>query len=164
MNYRVVRFGAETGSERLLKRIKGDRISVADHQRVIDLCHAHGLPCSASFMFGIPGETREDIDETVAFLRRNAGRLSVSGFYFFNPIPGTPVWDELAADGRIGTGVDFGRYQLDLSNPAFSWDRCLYFNEQQIPLADLRAIVDRIREEFVRPSAPARRAGAPRAA
>lgn len=164
MNYRVVRFGAETGSERLLKRIKGDRISVADHQRVIDLCDTHGMPCSASFMFGIPGETREDIDQTVAFLRRNRYRLSVSGFYFFNPIPGTPVWDELVADGRIGEGVDFERYQLDLSNPAFSWDRCLYFNELNIPLADFRSIVDQIRDEFVRPALPPRRAAAPRAA
>jgi radical SAM superfamily enzyme YgiQ (UPF0313 family) len=71
LNYRFVRFGAETGSERLLKRIKGENISVADHQRVVDLCQKHGLRCGGSLIFGIPGETEDDLMETIRFLQES---------------------------------------------------------------------------------------------
>ncbi len=148
MNYRFLRFGAETGSERLLREIKGRNISIADHQRVIDLAADHGLRCGASFMFGVPGETRADLDLTVDFLRRNRGRLEIMGFYFFNPIPGTPLWMDLLAAGKIDDDFDLSLLQLDLSSHDFRWDTAPYFNEENVPLQELRVMVERIREEF----------------
>lgn len=149
LNYRFVRFGAETGSEDLLHRIKGDGISVADHQRVIDLCHKHRLSCGASFMFGVPGETREDIFQTVEFLRMNRGKLLISGFYLCNPIPGTPMWNDLLDKGRISENIEFERLQLDFLKPNFSWDNLLYFNEDNIPLEEFRGIIEGIKYEFM---------------
>lgn len=87
LNYKYLRFGAETGSEALLKRLKGDNISITDHQRVIDLCQKYKIPCGASFMLGVPGETKEDLEATIKFLRKNKGKFNISGFYFFNAIP-----------------------------------------------------------------------------
>jgi len=89
MNYKFVRFGGETGSDKLLKRIKGNSISIDDHQKVIDLCYKHNIPCSASFMAGVPGETIDDLNETIRFLRKNKGKISINGYYLFNPVPGT---------------------------------------------------------------------------
>lgn len=153
MNYRFVRFGAETGSPRLLQRIKGRGISVSDHQRVIDLCFKHGIPCGASFMFGVPAETREDLDLTVQFLRKNKGKCRISGFYLCNPIPGTEMWRELSEKGKVTEFLRFERLQLDFLRPNFSWDNLLYFNEDKVPLREFRAIIENIRHEFVGPSA-----------
>lgn len=149
LNYRFVRFGAETGSEELLKRIKGQAISVADHQRVVDLCHKHGLRCGASFMFGLPGETVEDLQKTIDFLRKNKKYFEIIGFYLFNPIPGTVLWEELERKGVVSEEFEFERLQLDLLNPDFSWDDILYFNSENIPLNEFRTIVTEIRKEFI---------------
>jgi len=149
INYRVVRFGAETGSDRLLKKIKGKGISISDHQRVIDLCAKHRIKCSGSFIFGIPGETFEDIELTKDFLRKNNKKFRIAGFYFFNPMPGTPIWDELLEKGKLSEDLDFERFQLDFLNPYFSWDNILYFNDENIPLDKFRQIIKNFKSEFI---------------
>ena len=142
MNYRVIRFGAETGSESLLKRLKGKGISIADHQRVIDLSERHGMPCTASFMFGIPGETERDLKATIRFLLRNRGKLAIAGLYLFNPIPGTALWSELAREGLVSEHLPFGRLRIDMLKSNFPWEDPLYFNERKVPLSVLRRYVE----------------------
>ena len=149
MNYRIVRFGAETGSERLLKRIKGSSASIYHHQKTINLCDKHNMPCSASFMFGLPGETREDLEATRIFLRKNRKKLSISGFYFFNPIPGTEMWNELVRNAQIERTFSLETMQLDILNQNFIWRKDHYFNEENIPFSEFRQIVGEIRAEFI---------------
>lgn len=149
LNYRFVRFGAETGSNRLLKKIKGEGISVKDHQRVIDLCKKHGLECGASFIFGVPGETIEDLQQTIEFLRKNISHFQIIGFYMFNPIPGTQLWDELESKGAVTDDLEFERLQIDFLKPNFSWENALYFNNENIPLETFREIITNIKDEFV---------------
>jgi anaerobic magnesium-protoporphyrin IX monomethyl ester cyclase len=148
LNYSVVRFGAETGSERLLKQIKGSSASVHHHQRVIDLCHKHGLPCSASFMFGIPGETIDDLRQTIKFLRRNKGKLSISGFYYFNPMPGTLIYNKLIEQNLINANMRLEEFELDMTRSSFDWNKVAYFNNDNIPLTTLKHHIDLIRDEF----------------
>lgn len=148
INYRVLRFGGETGSDVLLKSIKGNDISVADHQRVIDLSYKHDMECGASFMFGLPGETKSDIEKTVNFLEKNKHRLKIIGFYLFNPIPGTALWDQLAEKGEVSLDMRFSDYQLDLGRRDFDWDNLLYFNEEQIPLAEFRVLINEIKRKY----------------
>jgi radical SAM superfamily enzyme YgiQ (UPF0313 family) len=148
LNYRFVRFGAETGSDRLLQRIKGKGIHVSDHQRAIDLCAKHGLSCTASFILGVPGETKEDLELTIRFLRKNKGKFRIQGFYLFNPIPGTQLWTELEEQGIVTEDLDLSRLQLDLGNSRFTWDDVLYFNHESVPLHEFHKIVENIRKEF----------------
>jgi radical SAM superfamily enzyme YgiQ (UPF0313 family) len=149
LNYRFIRFGAETGSDKLLQKIKGQDISVEDHQRVIDLCRKHGMKCGASFIFGIPGETEDDLKATLHFLRRNKNFFSIIGFYMFNPIPGTNLWAELERNGTVSMDLEFDQLQIDFLNPSFSWDDAPYFNNENIPFDKFREIVSDIRKEFI---------------
>ncbi len=149
MNYRFIRFGAETGSDKLLKYLKGDNISVADHQRVIDLCQKHNIKCGASFMFGVPGETREDLEATIHFLHKNVGKFKIIGFYFFNPIPGTTIWNRMKSKGMITDDFQFERLQLDFKKVNFSWDKVMYFNRENVPLDEFRKIIEKIRADFI---------------
>jgi radical SAM superfamily enzyme YgiQ (UPF0313 family)/predicted SAM-dependent methyltransferase len=144
LNYTIVRFGGETGSNALLQKIKGKNISIQDHIRVIDLCAQYGLPCSASFMFGVPGESLTDIELTRKFLIQHRGRLSISGFYFFNPVPGTKLWDDLVEADKISNDFDLSNLQLDLSRDNFSWETAEkgYFNEENIPFRLFREKIE----------------------
>lgn len=102
MGFLAVRFGAESGSDRILE-ILGKRETVADHQRAIDICTDVGLRVTASFMAGVPGETDHDRKLTRDFLKRNAGKLSIAGNYTYVSFPGTDLYDgtdPLTADMR----------------------------------------------------------------
>lgn len=149
LNYKYLRFGAETGSEILLKRLKGNNISIADHQRLIDLCQKYNIPCGASFMFGVPGETKGDLEATINFLSKNRGKIRISGFYFFNAIPGTKIWKEMSNKNLISEEFPLGGMQLDFLKENFSWRNIPYFNQENVPLEEFRKIINKIKKEFI---------------
>lgn len=67
-------FGIESGSETVLKMMnKPYQIKEAD--RIIQQMHDAGICVTTNFMFGFPGETEEDFQKTLDFLKRNAGSL-----------------------------------------------------------------------------------------
>jgi len=92
MGFESVRFGAESGSDRVLALL-GKQATVADHQRAIDLASQVGLPVGASFMHRIPGETEDDRKLTLEFIQRNADRFTVQGWYAFQAFPGTAFYE-----------------------------------------------------------------------
>lgn len=63
-------YGIESGSQKILDKMKkGINIEVAE--RVIRDTYRAGINVRANFMFGFPGETEEDFQETLDFLKRN---------------------------------------------------------------------------------------------
>lgn len=63
--------GIETGSERVLGLIK-KRYRIEDAEKVLSNAHDAGIHVTTNFMFGFPGETEEDFQLTLDFLRRNS--------------------------------------------------------------------------------------------
>jgi len=92
MGFESVRFGGESGSDRILK-ILNKQETVADHQRCIDICNEIELPVCCSLMNYVPGETVEDRVETYNFIWKNRKKLSISGNYRFQPFPGTHFYN-----------------------------------------------------------------------
>jgi|GEM_PF-779216 len=131
MNFTELRFGAETGSERLLQYLKGKNVSVKDNQRVVDLCKKYNIKCYASIMVGVPGETEEDLMYTHKFLKNNAGNVEVSGFYVFQPFPGTEIYHGLAERGHH-FNTDWNGYNLSFYNDDFHFNTMNYYNEKNI--------------------------------
>lgn len=56
-------FGIETGSRQLLKQLKG--IEMEQAKETVNLCRKYKIRVVATFMIGLPGETNEDIKETI---------------------------------------------------------------------------------------------------
>jgi radical SAM superfamily enzyme YgiQ (UPF0313 family) len=103
MGFRALRFGAESGSDRMLK-ILNKSATVADNQRAIDIGNDLGFKVTASFMHDLPGETESDRKLTAEFLRQNRGRLGVRGNYKFQAFPGTKFYngeDIVECDMRV---------------------------------------------------------------
>lgn len=83
--------GAQTGSPRLLKAIRRGH-TVEDVLRACDLCRAHGFYPYVDFIFGLPGETREDEKATEALVEELSARGAMIHTHAFMPLPGTPLW------------------------------------------------------------------------
>lgn len=92
MGFQNVRFGAESGSNRMLKIIN-KQVTVEDHQRCVDICNQVGLNVCCSLMQYLPGETVQDRQLTAEFRTKNIRTLCVSGNYKFQPFPGTHFYN-----------------------------------------------------------------------
>ncbi|MFH0837581.1 MAG: radical SAM protein [Candidatus Aenigmatarchaeota archaeon] len=149
MGFVLVRFGAETGSERLLKILKGGTVSIEDGQRTIDLCHKYDIPVSASFMFGIPGETLDDLQATYDFLEKNRDKkFKIDGFFYFVPFPGTQIWEFAKKEGYIDKNTDFTKLNPTLCSMGVSKENAIYMNEKNIPFDEFKMIIEKIGKKF----------------
>lgn len=91
-------YGIESGSQKMLDSM-GKKTTVAMNRRAIELTKNAGITCYADIMIGMPGETRETIDETISFLLQTkpiAGSVAV-----LYPLPQTNVYEEAKKNGTL---------------------------------------------------------------
>lgn len=101
---REVALGIETGSDRLLEYID-KKITVDQITRAVSrLCEA-GINVKGYIILGLPTESREEHDQTLALVRslwskteHLPGKFRCSAFEY-RPYPGTPDWRRLVAAG-----------------------------------------------------------------
>jgi anaerobic magnesium-protoporphyrin IX monomethyl ester cyclase len=89
--------GIESGSPRTLKRLN-KKISVDQIKAGVALAKKH-VRVFGFFMIGVPGETEDDVMQTFELARQlDLDRWSWS---IYSPLPGSPLYDDLIAEGRI---------------------------------------------------------------
>jgi radical SAM superfamily enzyme YgiQ (UPF0313 family) len=91
----------ESGSSRTLKSMKKN-IDLSIVPAKVAEIKRHGLIVRGNFMIGYPGETRDDLKKTQELLRKC--RFNLVQISCFQPLPGTPVYDKLVANGEIMNG------------------------------------------------------------
>ena len=94
-----IQYGVESGSQKIL-RLLAKGISVERVKKAIDDSRNVGVIPSIYLITGVPGETEEDIAETISVLeeiRANDGIVSRLSVY-----PGTGVWDEYRSAHQLG--------------------------------------------------------------
>lgn len=110
-----IHFGVESGSQRMIddcihKRIKVNNV-IPVLQKVLD---ADILP-RASFIVGMPGETIDDVSQTVHLVmemaERFGNRFVINGFFFY-PIPNTPMTDEVFKGLTPQEAIDAARLSV----------------------------------------------------
>jgi anaerobic magnesium-protoporphyrin IX monomethyl ester cyclase len=83
----IVKFGVESGSDELRRKVLDRAMSNQAIIDAFDLCHQYGLHTSAFLMFGLPYETRAMMEETIDLMARiRPGRMRWAIFF---PFPGT---------------------------------------------------------------------------
>ncbi len=97
---RLLLVGYESGNQQILYNIKkGMRIEVA--KQFTKDCHALGIKIHGTFILGLPGETRETIQETIKFaIETNPHTLQVS---LAAPYPGTFLFQQATENGWLDT-------------------------------------------------------------
>jgi hopanoid biosynthesis associated radical SAM protein HpnJ len=95
---RLLLVGYETGNQQILFNIKkGMRVDVA--RRFTRDCHEHGITIHGTFILGLPGETKETIQETIKFATEiNPHTIQVS---LAAPYPGTFLYNQAVENGWL---------------------------------------------------------------
>jgi len=95
---RLLLVGYESGDQQILHNIKkGMRIDVAE--RFTQDCHDLGIAIHGTFIMGLPGETRETIEQTIQWACKvNPHTIQVS---LAAPYPGTFLYDQAVENGWL---------------------------------------------------------------
>ncbi len=96
-----LRIGAEAGSDHVLDLMQKD-LRVEEIRRAVSLCQKYGIRALLNFMVGTPGETWDDIKETLEImdeLEEKGEGVIVNGPSLYFPYPGTKLYDEALALG-----------------------------------------------------------------
>lgn len=106
-----VGMGLESGSNKTLKYLKGNNISVEDNKRAVALLSKYKIAANASFVIGSPRETREEIVKTYLFVKNNPLRLFDT--YVLTPFPGTEVWEYAKGKGLVSDDMDWKKLNIN---------------------------------------------------
>lgn len=91
--------GLESLSDRNLQAAGKRTPRTEDYARRVRLLHEHGIQVNGSFVLGFDGDDRDVFATTAQWVE--AQRLECATFHILTPYPGTPLFRELDAAGRI---------------------------------------------------------------
>lgn len=84
--------GAESGSQKIIDAMDR-RVDVMKTRQMINLAKKHGIEAGTFIMLGYPGETKDDIRETIEHLvQANPSQYTITVAY---PIKGTELYNEV---------------------------------------------------------------------
>jgi radical SAM superfamily enzyme YgiQ (UPF0313 family) len=107
----IVCLGLESGNETVLKFLKDDFINIQDNIAAINYLKKYNLQVSASFIIGSPNETREQILETLNFIKKS--KLDLFEINVLLPLPGTPIWEYALQKGLVSVNMDWSKLDGD---------------------------------------------------
>ncbi len=98
----TVSVSAESGVPRVVRDVVGKQLDLAEVARVAEDAHREGVPLLIHFIVGLPGETAEEINATLAWALELHDRFGAwPAVQFATPLPGTAL-----AKGRALPVVD----------------------------------------------------------
>lgn len=93
----LITFGCESGNNKTLELLN-KKLTVEKNHKGIALTHEAGILAASSFMIGLPGEDRSDIERTVTFAKNS--KLTFAYFPIFEPYKGTAIFDISEQKGK----------------------------------------------------------------
>lgn len=106
----LMAWGIESGNELVLKRAhKGYQMAQA--HRALGWARAAGIKNWGYFIIGLPGETVDTIQETIAVSKSLP--LDIALFHVAAPYPGTPFFFEVVENGWFRPGTNWEEVDMD---------------------------------------------------
>ncbi|MBI4439701.1 radical SAM protein [Candidatus Woesearchaeota archaeon] len=103
----MIKFGVESANREILKNIR-KHITPEDVIAIVRNCREIGIETHATYMFGLPGETKETIKETMNFAF-NIAPADTAQFAAAIPNPGTKFYEDAKRNGWLVT-TDYKKY------------------------------------------------------
>ena len=95
---RAYKFGVESADEEVLRQIPKD-MDLGDVRRTVDDCRRLGIQTHATFVFGLPGETRQSALQTIDYALKL--RPHTLQFAIATPYPGTALYFRAQKEGWL---------------------------------------------------------------
>ena len=126
-----ISWGIESANEQILKRAhKGYRKEQA--VQALNWAQAAGINNWGYFIIGLPGETEETIQETIAYAKELP--LDIALFHIAAPYPGTPFFYEVVQNGWFRPGTNWEEVDMDQSTvldyPGLPAERLEYWQKR----------------------------------
>ncbi len=111
-----ITFGVESGSEKI-RNLTGKQISNEMFKKAFDLCRKHQIKTMANFIFGHPGETAEDMRQTIRFARE----LKPFNVLFLRmiPLPDVEVYAQGVKNGEIAKDIWVRYMKGEMGHPVY---------------------------------------------
>jgi len=129
-----ISLGVETASPRVMKTI-GKSLDLQKVRDAVGLALKHGLQVRGFFMIGFPGETKDDIRQTIDFAQSLG--VHFASFSVATPFPGTELYRIAEENGYLG---EKRPSQLPYANPMME--------TPDFTRDELRAIKRRAEDDF----------------
>ncbi|MEW6169991.1 MAG: radical SAM protein [Candidatus Omnitrophota bacterium] len=117
-------FGIESGNQKTLDYIKKN-IDLATIRGAFEVCRKVGIETVAFIIIGFPNENRNDIDNTLHFLKDI--KVDIADFHILIPLPKTAIYEELKNRNYI-LEEDWSKYTFH-NEPIFRTD---FFSPKEI--------------------------------
>jgi radical SAM superfamily enzyme YgiQ (UPF0313 family) len=99
--------GIESTSPESLETVEKQWNRPQRYSEAIRALREHGIDVSTEMMLGLDADEPSVFEQTRDFIMDNA--ISVPRIHIVTPVPGTPLYDRMKAEGRI-LSQEFGRY------------------------------------------------------
>jgi radical SAM superfamily enzyme YgiQ (UPF0313 family) len=99
--------GFETLSDSNLAQARKRSPRVADYARRVRILHEHGIAVNGSFIVGFDDDRKDVFQATLQWIEEQ--RLACATFHILTPYPGTPLFRQFEAEGRL-LHRDWSRY------------------------------------------------------
>ena len=87
----LLRMSIESGNQRILDKIIKKRIDLSKVKGIVDICRKLGLKTEGVFMFGVPGDTIQTMQDTLNFAKKmNFDQIKK---FIFQPFPNTKLYN-----------------------------------------------------------------------
>lgn len=100
-------FGIESGNQRILNTVINKKIDLNQVREVAQLCKKLGILSGGFFMVGVPGESKETMEETIKFA--SDSELDRIRLYTCQPFPGSKLYDDCQANGYLPDDFDISK-------------------------------------------------------
>ncbi|HLD43164.1 MAG TPA: radical SAM protein [Candidatus Nanoarchaeia archaeon] len=111
-----INFGVESGTVKGLQTVKKG-VTIPQIEKAFRLCKEVGMDRLGYFILGLPGETKEEMLETIRFAKKL--KPSFCHFTVFTPFPETEVWRDLLSQGNTSVMEAWKKYA---ENPTTAFD------------------------------------------
>lgn len=91
--------GFESLSDENLASARKRTPRTVDYGRRVQLFHENGIQVNGSFVLGFDGDSRDVFQTTAQWIEAN--RLECATFHILTPYPGTPLFRQMEAEGRL---------------------------------------------------------------
>ncbi len=117
---RVLKFGVESVSPDVLRRVGRRPIPEQRQRQVVQACRDLGIRTVGFYVLGLPDDTWDSIAATIDYSISLGSTLA--SFKMLTPYPGTPLWKHLGPRVRESDWERFDGFSVTFEHPALTGD------------------------------------------